>query len=334
MHGGGGRSIRKAGGAFLGAVLIACLSFVAWSQAAQEAKTPIDHGERFTAQGPTPEGQSQEATTQQEANPARANPPTNSIKSKGGGNEAGPQSDETTEERENRDLAAQESMARSSIWQVVVGFAALIGLGVTIYYTRKTTKAAIRATDAAVASAKTADDTFKISKLTMEAGNRAYVQYERVTYVSHMIGVPGQLFWRFRAHWTNSGNTPTRQLLSYVNVEIRDTPLPDDYAFAIDPAVVRIPTFIGPKAAIVSAPKDISADDLLAVQQGTKHLYVWGVVNYRDVFPDTPDRVTRFCIHAVAVMGFPRLEWNQDTNKVDIVFLFHSRHNCQDEDCS
>ena len=71
----------------------------------------------------------------------------------------------------------------------------------------------------------------------------------------------------------------------------------------------------------------------MAVKEGRKFLYIWGTARYRDVFPDTPNRVTKFCVFADAVMGDPMSEWNSDTNQVEIRFINYRQHNCADEDC-
>ena len=62
------------------------------------------------------------------------------------------QHDEVTERRQEQVLIAQQAMAEQArrvadfmFWQIVVGVAVLIGLGVTIYYTRQIARAAINA---------------------------------------------------------------------------------------------------------------------------------------------------------------------------------------------
>ena len=64
------------------------------------------------------------------------------------------QHDESTERRQEQDLITQQAMAEQArrmadfiFWQIVFGAAVLIGLGITIYYTRQTAHAAVSAVD-------------------------------------------------------------------------------------------------------------------------------------------------------------------------------------------
>lgn len=70
-----------------------------------------------------------------------------------------------------------------------------------------------------------------------------------------------------------------------------------------------------------------------AVKEGKKHLYIWGIAKYRDVFPATLEHITRFCVFAANIAGDPLKPWEEKTNPVDIVFANYDRHNCADDDC-
>jgi hypothetical protein len=84
---------------------------------------------------------------------------------------------------------------------------------------------------------------------------------------------------------------------------------------------------------IASTVYDIVGKDLVAVSEGRKHFYVWGIAKYRDVFPDTPERITKFCCFIENVSGNPLKSYNTTTNPVDIRLPFYRKHNCADEDC-
>jgi hypothetical protein len=58
-----------------------------------------------------------------------------------------------------------------------------------------------------------------------------------------------------------------------------------------------------------------------------------GVATYRDVFPSTPEHVTKFCVVAANVAGNPLEPWDDKTNIFSITFVGINRHNCADEDC-
>jgi hypothetical protein len=187
--------------------------------------------------------------------------------------------------------------------------------------------AALAAQDGALAAKDSAD----IAKLTMIARDRAYVHHDGFRWISHLSERTGRYFWRVHPRWINSGNTPTRNLAVHVDYDLRDDLLPDNFVFSY----VRggIPAMIPPHGIIESQFRDIPADELILIKGGQKFSYVWGTVTYRDVFHDTPDRITRFCVVAIDVTGEPDREWHAQDNPLEISFIAYDRRNCADEDC-
>ena len=192
-------------------------------------------------------------------------------------------------------------------------------------------KASVKAADAATAGAVAARDSADIAKLSMVASERAYVHFNGCRWISHPED--GRIFWRIRASWINSGNTPTRGLHIYVHLDSRDDEIPQDYRFVPDPTVKPIPATISPKGIVESGCWDITGMDLVTVSKGNKHLYIWGRAVYRDVFPETKDHVTKFCVVATNLTGDPLSPWHAERNPFDIAFAVYPRHNCADEDC-
>jgi hypothetical protein len=166
----------------------------------------------------------------------------------------------------------------------------------------------------------------------MIVSNRAYVNYGGCHWISHPALSDGHIYWQIHPMWTNSGNTPTRRLSVRVHYELRDTPLPVDFGFVV-PEVDGAPATIAPKASIGSLPYPINGSDLVAIRDGTKHLYVWGVARYWDVFQGTPRYVTKFCVEASDITGDPLKAWHDVENRVGIVFRTYVRHNCADDEC-
>jgi hypothetical protein len=188
------------------------------------------------------------------------------------------------------------------------------------------------AADAAKDGAKAAADSVDIAKLSMISGDRAYVHYNGCRWISHRQDNNGPVFWRVRPVWINSGNTPTRDLRLFAAYELLDSPLGDDFPF-IPPEHDRIPAMISPKGLAESGSRDIDGAEFVAIREGRKHLYVWGVARYRDVFPNTVEHVTKFCVEATNISGNPLIPWDAQRNIFDIAFATYKRHNCSDEDC-
>ena len=106
--------------------------------------------------------------------------------------------------------------------------------------------------------------------------------------------------WRFKANWRNSGDTPTRNLRLHVVCELRDSLLPANFDFDL-PNPNPQTGLLGPKfdSLLGVAPMPplpaITAQDIADIQQARKTLYLIGWVKYFDVFPGTPEHITRFC---------------------------------------
>lgn len=193
--------------------------------------------------------------------------------------------------------------------------------------------AAKEAADAAKEGAAASRESADTARLSMVASDRAYVHFDGCRWIAFRDTTDGHIFWRIRPRWINSGNTPTRELRLYAHYEFRDSELPADYSFTIDPTLTLLPAMLAPKQTVESGPRDYSGTDLLEINNGTKYFYIWGVARYRDVFPTTPIRVTKFCVQAVVITGHPDQYWHAVDNPVDIAFAGYHRHNCTDEDC-
>ena len=103
------------------------------------------------------------------------------------------------------------------------------------------------AADAAKEGAEAAKESTEISRVSMIAGDRAYVHYTGMRLISHYSITEKKIFWRVRPKWIKGGNTPTRQLRVFAKYDIEDAPLPDNYQFALDEETVPRLTTIPPE---------------------------------------------------------------------------------------
>jgi hypothetical protein len=215
---------------------------------------------------------------------------------------------------------------------VVIGIGQALLFFIQLRYMRQGMTDAATAANAAKDGAHAARDSADVSKLAMIAGERAYVHYSGCRWISHISRIDGSVFWRIRPLWINAGNTPARKMRVYVHYELLDHVLPPDYPFRPDEVPIH-EGMIAAKGLIESSPRDIFGHELRDVIDGKKFLYIWGVIRYSDVFPGTPERITKFCVFATNITGDPMVEWNEATNKFDMAFLGYDRNNCIDEDC-
>jgi hypothetical protein len=177
--------------------------------------------------------------------------------------------------------------------------------------------------------AKSAAEAAKESADSLIAGNRAFVFVNRWMFGS----LPGSdLKYWVGPEWGNSGNTPPRNLRTHVRCEFKDSALSDDFNFHYHVTEEEVFTaFLGPHANIQGArlPLDgISASECLAIKGGTKFLYLMGWVKYFDIFHESKEHITRFCVR-VEVLGDPQLP----SMGLKFGFVPHPENNCADEDC-
>jgi hypothetical protein len=177
----------------------------------------------------------------------------------------------------------------------------------------------------AIAATESSD----VARLAMVASNRAYVHYNGCRWISHPTQA-GRVVWRIRPGWKNAGNTPARGLRVGVRFELVDEALPADHQFEVPvkPEIVALPAH----DSITSNPTNFFGEDLIAVKEGKKHLYLMGVAVYNDIFPGTPQRLTRYCCKVNWISGDPGKVWD-DKAPVEITFSFFGAFNCSDDDC-
>ena len=70
-----------------------------------------------------------------------------------------------------------------------------------------------------------------------------------------------------------------------------------------------------------------SLENIKSLQDGSKHMFVWGWAEYDDVFEGTRRHRTEFCNEIVAVGDL------NDYLKTSFNFPIYSRHNGADADC-
>jgi len=247
---------------------------------------------------------------------------------------------ENAEERERRITHEANEQSLSDYTRLLaygtfgLALVAAIQAGLFVWqlgYMRKGLVDAKVSADAARDAANAAKDSAEIARTSMISGDRAYVYHSGCRWISHALLESARVFWRIRPIWVNSGNTPTRQLRVYAHYILQDSRIDENYQFIPDMLPEQL-TYISPKRQIESESRDFFGDDLIAVQEGRKYLYIWGVARYFDVFPGTTEHVTKFCVEAKNITGNPMEGWS-DTNKFDIVFSTFDRHNCADDEC-
>jgi hypothetical protein len=178
----------------------------------------------------------------------------------------------------------------------------------------------------------------ELTKEALIADKRAFIFAKSLGGFWERDDQIGLYNWRFRPLWENTGETPTSRMTMCTECELRNTPLPNNFDFRHDPQHVGN-GLIGPKSATYGgiAPQSpaaaVSPSDLHDVQHGRKFLYLWGWIRYYDVFPGTPQHVTRFA-WAIVVLGDP-FKYDPAAAVCSVSFsnIYLASGNCADDDC-
>ncbi len=252
-----------------------------------------------------------------------------------------PQQDEEDKKERDMKTALDLNLTAYTGWQAIftlilvfVGGLQLVLFIWQLRMVRESLTDTKKAADAANVGAASTRDSADTAKLSMVASQRAYVHFGGCRWISHPDTNDGHIFWRIHLRWNNGGSTPTRGLTVYVHWELRENRLPQHYPFDPGKTVKLGQATIAPGGFIQVGGWDINGTDLLTISAGGKYLYIWGRAEYRDVFPETPLHITKFCVFATNLTGDPLKPWHAETNPFDITFAVYHHHNCEDEDCN
>lgn len=227
---------------------------------------------------------------------------------------------------------------RSSIWRPndpvsLYTLALAIFSGLLVFVSIVQIRYLIRADKTARITAQAAKDQTVLTREAMVGTQRAFVlvkalEVELVTfpYQSPTAGIIDRIAgWRVGVVWENSGDTPTRGLITHISLKFFNGQIPDDFDFPdlSDRNVSK--ALIGPRGTIHSASFLISVQDAQRVKDGNQQAYMWGWAEYNDVFPNTKRHRTEFCYELLFIEPFPQ--------RASFGHLMHRTHNGADDEC-
>jgi hypothetical protein len=244
-----------------------------------------------------------------------------------------------TEESKSAGFWAKTSCdptAYFTLWLVAfTGVLAVSTIGLWIVTWRASVSQARDMKASIAASEKSAD----IAKEAMIAGERAFVFATGLTPFWEIEPTTNLYNWRFRPNWKNSGDTPTKRMTMHSECVLRTAPLPTGFDFAYQTTEIGtalIPPNTETQGGIAPRPPApaITPQDILDVQSGRKFLYYWGWAKYFDVFPGTPEHITRFCWQ-VLILGDP-LAYDPSVKPQNLTFpqAHFTEGNCADDECT
>ncbi|HSI52102.1 MAG TPA: hypothetical protein VLA61_27870 [Ideonella sp.] len=143
-----------------------------------------------------------------------------------------------------------------------------------------------------MAIASSAAEAAKDNATAALGSNRAFVHATPYWFTTDEGGA------YFGVGWTSGGNTPTRELRTYIDYVVTDGELPADFVFPEDASPIAR-GFLAPKQMFngpripATSPLDVSISE--QVRTNAKKLYFFGWAKYFDMFHNTPERITKFC---------------------------------------
>jgi hypothetical protein len=181
----------------------------------------------------------------------------------------------------------------------------------------------------------------RLTKEALIADKRAFVFSLGPSQFWNVTKESGEYEWHFRAQWQNSGDTPTKNMTMFAECEVRTSVPPPGFDFD-HPTVQPGTAFIAPKSSLggglVPTPgrAAVSAQDILDAQANRKFIYMWGWAKYNDVFPGTPNHVTRFC-WLLTPIGDPKAFSPSakpgEAGSLSFPNVYHTEGNCADDEC-
>ena len=149
---------------------------------------------------------------------------------------------------------------------------------------------------------------------------RAFIFLERIDIVvgdGHLPQVEPKL--------RNGGTTPIKNGLTHTTFYYSETPLPDSFDFPDLPPFGIEPVVLGPQASAISELFEIPSKINSNLERRHGHFYVWGWIDYDDIFPNSPRHRTEFCNEIIYT--------SVTNNSVRWGAKSHHRFNGTDDEC-
>jgi hypothetical protein len=179
-------------------------------------------------------------------------------------------------------------------------------------------EAASAAAKSAAASARAVIDIQRALIVPTQFHSTAIVRNDRV------------IAYRIAAVFENTGTTVARRFTGTANVVMWKGPLPEDFKYPDRMEAIAPNAFVAPRLKI-PFPVDIAIQDLLDIMNKKMRGFIYGWVEYDDVFTSSARRRTEFCVE-IEIIGNPLVVPSKGA-PAPLGFAGYGRYNATDEDC-
>lgn len=246
--------------------------------------------------------------------------------------------DNSAQNSEDRRDSAEERLAIYTFWldwATVTLAVSTLGLWIATWRsgvkqgrdTRRSLAIGSKTADAAQRSAEAAQGSVNISRQALITVERAFVFIR--TFEVHVLNDNVIIMPK----WENSGSTPANDKVNWVNWKaFAGEPPPGFYNFDLDISgqpingrSMALIGFIAPHATQYAEMSTIPIACIEEVKAGTLRLFVWGWIEYPDVFDEISAHRTEFCSEVIAT-GISRNETTRETT-VALQFAHYGPYN-------
>jgi hypothetical protein len=220
---------------------------------------------------------------------------------------------DSSEQAAKDETERQQKVANDHSVVVLTGW--LVGVGVVqallffwqLALIRKSLGDTKTAADAAKISADAAKDSLTLARENALRQLRAYVSFKQFE-VRPQYAVNGRdiIRWNIVPRFKNGGATPANDIAIRISFGTMEEDMPADFEFPdVDAPGTPSKASVGPGTEFDgSAVPKMDHGLVLVIAMGQDRAYIWGHVDYSDVFPETPRRTTRFAAE-ITVHGDP-----------------------------
>ena len=167
-----------------------------------------------------------------------------------------------------------------------------------------------------------------LARESLVSTQRAFIFVAR--FDCRAIGVKDSeeiVLWRIGPQWENSGPTPTKHALNHISYGLFSGNGPETVKFEdrwsagarCDPSHL----FIAPMGVTLGEKVEIPVRDFVS----GKTAFIWGWIDYNDIFPNTSRHRTEFCAEIV-LRGDPKVH-----DPAPFEFRFYGLHNGAEDEC-
>jgi hypothetical protein len=210
------------------------------------------------------------------------------------------------------------ALAASQFWLNVFGFGGVLAALLLSAF----------AAMAASRAARAAKDQARMSSESLVSSERAFIFVQ--SFHAEPVHDPGNgnkiLGWNVFVEWKNAGKTATRNCVQRGNYKEFNRPISADFDFPNLEVSEYQWLLIGPSATVQSRKYFIPIDKVSKIRAGELHAYLWGWIEYDDVFGNIPRHRTEYGYKIIAAAG-------ASPEHIVIGNAPTPRHNAADKEC-